>query len=50
MKEVEKKYIKSIKIQNESVLRAKKLHRECLIYWRKREKELTEVKKKKEKL
>jgi chromatin-remodeling ATPase INO80 len=31
-------------------LRAKKLHREMIVYWRKRERELNEVKKRKLKL
>ena len=50
VREVDKRYVKCVRNQNDYVNRAKKLHRECLIYWRKREKELVELKKKKEKL
>jgi hypothetical protein len=50
VREVEKRYMRCIRNQNDYINRAKKLHRECLIYWRKREKELIELKKKKEKL
>ena len=38
VREVEKRYMRCIRNQNEYTNRAKKLHRECLVYWRKREK------------
>ena len=49
-KEVKKKVAKSQRNSREFVFRAKKIHREVLIYWRKREKELNELRKRKERL
>lgn len=50
VREVYGRYQKCEKVQKDYVGRAKRLHRETQLYWRKREKELIEVKKKKEKL
>ena len=46
-KEVRRKSYKSQKVQKESVFRVKRLHREMITYWRKKERELNEIKKKK---
>jgi len=45
-----KKHNKNMKLQKENQLRAKKLHREMQNYWRKKDKDLMEIKKKREKL
>ena len=50
VREVEKRYMRCVRNQNDYTNRAKKLHRECLVYWRKREKDLVEFKKKKDRL
>ena len=50
IREVKRKFAKSLRIQKEYVFRGKRLQREMLTYWRKKEKELNEIKKKKEKL
>ena len=50
VRDVYNHYQKCEKTQRDYVGRAKRLHRETQLYWRKREKELIEVKKKKEKL
>ena len=50
VREVEKRYLRCVRNQNDYTGRAKKLHRECLVYWRKREKDLVEFKKKKDRL
>jgi len=53
---IRRKYYKSQKVQKEHVFRAKRLHREMQTYWRKKERELNEIRnllmkgKKKEKL
>ena len=47
---MDKRYKKCLKNQSDYVNRAKKIHREGLLYWRKRDKELIELKKKKEKI
>lgn len=38
-----RKFMKSQKVQKDHLLRAKKLHREMLGYWRKKERELNEI-------
>ena len=38
VREVERRYLRCMHNQNDYISRAKKLHRECLVYWRKREK------------
>ena len=50
VKEVDKRYKKCIKHQNDYINRAKKIHRESLLYWRRRDKDLNELKKRKEKI
>lgn len=49
-KEVRRRYQKCQKQQKDFMLRAKKLSKEAQQYWRKRDKELIEIKKRKEKL
>ena len=49
-KEVKKRYQKSVKIQKDFNLRAKRMYRDMANYWRKQEKDLQEIKKKLEKL
>ena len=43
-KEVRKKYIKSQRMHREYQFRAKRMQKEMLVYWRKRERELNEIK------
>lgn len=47
VREVDKRYKKCVKNQNDFVNRAKKIHREGLLYWKKRDKDLIELKKRK---